>query len=236
MILPSIDLMDGKAVQLQQGKTKILEREDVMALAEEFSRYGDLAVIDLDAARSINGDGSERKDSNRELVKTLCRRYPCRVGGGIRTRADAQELLAAGARKLIIGTAAEPGLLCTLPRERIIVALDALQGKVTSNGWQRIIEESVSARAQRLEQYCSGFLYTCIEREGMLQGPDLQTARMLARQTINRIGRRRHQHGSGRARHRRRRHGLPAGHGHLHGCTVACRRIHQRAAIPASKG
>ena len=127
MIIPSIDLMDGKAVQLIQGKEKVLERSDVVELAMEFRKYGEIAVIDLDAALG--------KGDNLALVKELCSIADCRVGGGIRTISKAGELLRAGARKVIIGTKATPDFLRELPKERVIVAVDCKQGKVVDDGW-----------------------------------------------------------------------------------------------------
>ncbi len=103
MIVPSIDLMDGHAVQLVGGREKVLDAGDPLAVAEKFAVVGELAVIDLDAALG--------RGSNRDVMLELVRRYPCRVGGGIRTVEQALEWLDAGARKVILGTAATPEVL-----------------------------------------------------------------------------------------------------------------------------
>lgn len=174
MIIPSIDLIQGKAVQLEQGRTKKLEREDVFALAQEFTKYGEIAVIDLDAALG-NGD-------NRELIKILCQKAPCRVGGGIRTVEEAQEIIAAGAEKVIIGTKAVEGgvnhkfltdLKTAIRRERIIVALDFKGRQVVTRGWRHNTEKRWIDLVQELEGYCSEILFTNTEREGLMEGTDL---------------------------------------------------------------
>src|SRR3989338_11077304 len=128
MIIPSIDLINGKAVQLKQGKEKVLEREDVLELALEFRKYGEIAVIDLDAAFG--------KGNNIELIKQICKIADCRVGGGIRTVKKANEILGFGAKKIIIGTKATPKFLKQLPKDRIIVAIDAKDGFVVNKGWK----------------------------------------------------------------------------------------------------
>jgi phosphoribosyl-AMP cyclohydrolase / phosphoribosyl-ATP pyrophosphohydrolase len=171
VIVASIDLIDGKAVQLERGRRLVLERDDVLALAERFGRLGEIAVIDLDAAL---GQGE-----NTELILALCRVARCRVGGGIRSVDIAQRYLRGGACAIIIGTAASPEFLAQLPRERVIVALDARNGNVTLDGWRSTENESPLARAERLAPYCAGFLYTAVEREGMLGGIDLTGAREL---------------------------------------------------------
>lgn len=167
MIIPSIDIMDGKAVQLQQGQKKVLERENVFELAEEFVKYGDIAVIDLDAAMG--------KGDNTELIKKLCKKFPCRVGGGIRSKEKALEYLNAGASKIIIGTAATPELLKDLPKNKIIAAIDTKKGKITTEGWQTVTENTPQQKVKELEDYCYGFLYTIVDKEGMMQGTELDS-------------------------------------------------------------
>ncbi len=174
MIVSSIDIVGDKAVQLQQGERLVIERDDVFELADRFGRCGEIAVIDIDAAR---GTGE-----NRALIEALCKRARCRVGGGIRDVETARRYLRAGAQSLIIGTAATPALLAKLPRERVIVALDARDGKVATHGWRRASDETPLERARELEALCAGFLFTQIEREGMLGGLDLERARSLRAQ------------------------------------------------------
>lgn len=179
MIIPSIDIMNGKAVQLRQGETKVLEREDVFELARDFSLYGEIAVIDLDAAMG--------KGSNSELIKKLCRLYPCRVGGGIRDKEKAFDFLKAGASKIIIGTAANKELLQQLPASKIIVAIDTKKGKITTEGWQKITDNTPEALIKELEDYCYGFLYTIVDKEGMLQGADLEAFKHIIKMTPRKV-------------------------------------------------
>ena len=177
MIIPSIDLMDGKAVQLKQGKEKVLERDDVIALAKEFSTYGELAIIDLDAALGI-GD-------NLELVKKICAIADCRVGGGIRSRERARELLQAGAKKIIIGTKASPDFLKDLPKERIIVAIDTKDGEVVTEGWTKSTKRKPGEVMKELEPYCSEFLFTNVNKEGLMQGYEMEIIKKLSTATKN---------------------------------------------------
>jgi len=182
MIIPSIDLMGGKAIQLRQGKEKVLERDNPVELAAEFSKYGEVAVIDLDAALGRN-DGQD----NFELVKKLCKVADCRVGGGIRTIERANELLAAGAKKIIIGTAATPEFLSQLPKDRLIVALDSKQGKVVDKGWTNDTGKATEALAKELEPFCSEFLYTNVDREGLMQGVDFGAIDSVRAATKNKL-------------------------------------------------
>ncbi len=178
MIIPSIDIMGGKAVQLRQGKDLVLtEERDPVALAREFNRYGEVAVIDLDAAMG--------KGDNLDLIREICRVADVRAGGGIRDEKRGQELLRAGARRLIIGTSATPEFLQKFPAERVMVAIDHKDGEVVDQGWTSGTGESFLERAKRLEPYCGGFLCTFVATEGTMQGMDLDTLRSVQAQ-INR--------------------------------------------------
>lgn len=179
MIIPSIDLMGGKAVQLRQGSEKVLERADVLALAREFSKYGELVVIDLDAAFG-RGD-------NLALVKQLCREFDCRVGGGIRTAERANEILRAGARKIIIGTKAEPEFLRLFPKERLVVAIDSKDGYVVNEGWTKKTGRAPEKVVKELEPYCSEFLFTNVNFEGLMKGFDMGAVKRLKEATKNKL-------------------------------------------------
>jgi len=170
VIIPSIDLMEGRAVQLRRGTERVLvSDDDPLDLARRFAFYGEIAVVDLDAALG--------RGSNRDLVRALCRVAPCRVGGGLRSEADLIDLISCGAVKLIVGSAAAPELLSRLPREWLMVALDARDGRAVDDGWRRETGESPLARARRLAPYCSGFLFTQVEVEGTLRGVPLDRVR-----------------------------------------------------------
>ncbi len=184
MVIASIDIKGGKVVQLRQGRDTVLERDDALALIDDFNRYGEVAIIDLDAAL---GSGS-----NDEIVKKLLRRAECRVGGGIRTVERARELVSLGAQKVIIGSAAfrtEAGfeinhsflesLVAAIGRERIIVAIDAWEGEIVVDGWKTKTGLSLIPSAKALSKYAGDFLFTCTEREGMMQGIDLEQVRAL---------------------------------------------------------
>ena len=158
--------MDGKAVQLKQGKEKVVEREDVFELAEYFGRFGEIAVIDLDAAMG--------KGNNTELIKELCKVADCRVGGGIRTIEKAKEILSYGAKKIIIGTAASELFLSQLPRDKVLLAIDTRNGKIVTRGWQTETANTAEELVRRFDKLCSGYLYTIVEKEGMMGGTDVE--------------------------------------------------------------
>ena len=171
MIIPSIDLRDGQAVQLIGGETPCLEAGDPIAIAEQFRLAGEIAVVDLDAAL---GEGD-----NRAVISALCKVARCRVGGGIRDYDAARFYLDAGATGLVLGTAAEPKLLSRLPKDRVVVALDAKHGEVVVEGWRKGTGLDVIDRIRELKSYCAGFLVTFVEREGRMAGTDLERARTI---------------------------------------------------------
>lgn len=171
MIIPSIDLMSGKAVQLKQGKEKVLEREDVLELAKYYSRFGEVAVIDLDAAMG--------KGDNEELIRKICQVAHCRVGGGIRDVDKAKRIIANGAKKIIIGTAANEEFLSKLPKDKVIVAIDAKNGKVTTEGWTKELNSTPEEFVKRFDNLCSGYLYTIVEKEGMMGGTDIEAIKQI---------------------------------------------------------
>ncbi|MFK7961076.1 MAG: histidinol dehydrogenase [Phycisphaerales bacterium] len=173
MIIPSIDLAQGRAVQLEQGRDLRIDAGDPDPIAARFARVGPIAVVDLDAALG-RGD-------NRAVMESLVDRFPCRVGGGIRTREDVVRWLDRGADAVVVGTAADPELFRGLPRERLVAALDARDGQVMVEGWRTGTGRGVIDRMDELRPYVGGFLVTTIEREGCLVGADLEAAADLRR-------------------------------------------------------
>ncbi len=185
MLIPSIDLMGGKIVQLVQGEKKALEFDDFEPWIERFSKYALVQLIDLDAAMG--------RGNNRALVRSLVRRLPCQVGGGIRTGEIAQELLAGGARRVVIGSSLiEDGKINTafaetlagqIGAEKLIFAVDSKGGKVAIRGWRQVTEISAAQMIRALEPWCSAFLYTHIDTEGLLLGMPLEVVSELRRAT-----------------------------------------------------
>lgn len=173
MIVPSIDIMDGRAVQLRRGKDFVLDGGDPVERLEEFSIAGEVAVVDLDAALG--------RGSNAELIRDLVRRGPCRVGGGIRDLDTARRWLDAGATQVVIGTAATPEFCGALPRERVIAAVDAELGHVVIDGWRSSTGVPVLQRVGELAPVVGGFLFTQVEKEGEMKGFDRAAVAAVAR-------------------------------------------------------
>ncbi|MCK6573721.1 phosphoribosyl-ATP diphosphatase [Myxococcota bacterium] len=171
MIVPSIDLMDGQTVQLVGGKTRALEAGDPRPIASKFRLAGDIAVIDLDAALG--------RGSNAHLIRDLVKLARCRVGGGIRSVQAALDWLDAGAASVILGTMAKPEILQQLPRERVIAALDAVDGEVVVEGWTKGTGTTIIERMHALRDLVGGFLVTFVEREGRLGGTNLDAVAAL---------------------------------------------------------
>jgi len=175
MLIPCIDLMDGKAVQLVRGRRKALEA-DPMEMVRKFKGFPIIHVIDLDAALG--------RGNNDKIVARICRKAACRVGGGVRTVERARELAKLGARQIIIGTAAfaEGGInrkfLAAAKRavgkKRLIVALDTARGHIVVRGWRARTALRAEDTMPHLEPYCAGFLCTYVDKEGMMQGTNLR--------------------------------------------------------------
>ncbi|MCC6858579.1 MAG: 1-(5-phosphoribosyl)-5-[(5-phosphoribosylamino)methylideneamino] imidazole-4-carboxamide isomerase [Bryobacterales bacterium] len=181
MIIPCIDLMDGKVVQLVQGREKALEAEGPLEMLERFRAFPQIQVIDLDAAMG--------RGSNGEIVRLLASRAVVRAGGGVRSVERARDLVEQGAHRIIVGTAAFhsdginreflEALAAAAGRERLIVALDSKGGRIVVKGWRSATNLEAEQVLKQLEPYCSGFLCTYVDKEGMLQGTDLEWFRRL---------------------------------------------------------
>jgi phosphoribosylformimino-5-aminoimidazole carboxamide ribotide isomerase len=176
LIIPCIDLMDGKVVQLVQGRKKVLEGPSPDEMLERFVRFPQIQVIDLDAAMG--------KGSNGAILDYLARRATIRAGGGVRTVQRARELMEQGAHRVIIGTAAftsaSPNfeflsnLRTAVGASQLTIALDSKDGHIVVKGWQEATQWTAINLISELEPYCSGFLCTYVDKEGMMQGTDLR--------------------------------------------------------------
>ncbi len=181
MIIPCIDLMDGKVVQLVQGRRKALEGGTPEEMLRLFSPFPEIQVIDLDAAMG--------RGANDAIVEWIAARARTRIGGGVRTPERARRLLEQGAGKVIVGTAAfsstgiNEGFLRAavkaVGREHLIIALDSMHGRIVVKGWRESTNLEAEQVISLLEPYCSGFLCTYVDKEGMLEGTDLEWFRRL---------------------------------------------------------
>jgi phosphoribosylformimino-5-aminoimidazole carboxamide ribotide isomerase len=176
MIIPCIDLMDGKVVQLIQGREKALEGGSPLEMLQRFASFPQIQLIDLDAAMN--------KGSNDALVELVASRSLARIGGGVRSAERARALIEQGAYRVIVGTAAFDREKLTeiadaATPERLIIALDSKRGKVVTHGWQEATNHTAEEMIPHLEPFCSGFLCTYVDKEGMLQGTDLDWFRRL---------------------------------------------------------
>ena len=191
MLIPSIDLMDGRIVQLEQGKNLRLAFDDFEYWIEKFSRYPLVQLIDLDAAM--------RQGDNAALVAQIARRLPCQVGGGIRSAARAREILDAGARRVIIGSAlfSEDGkvntefasmLAANVGAESLVAGIDTKNGRIAVKGWKAQVALTADEVIPLLDPHVAGYLYTHVDGEGLMQGFPIDAAARLrgltARQLI----------------------------------------------------
>ena len=189
MLVPAMDLMAGKIVQLVQGEKKALEFLDPEPWIERFASFPLVHLIDLDAAK--------RSGNNRAIVERLLQKLPCQVGGGIGTLEDARALLDDGARSVILGSA----LVCegrvnlklaqeladALGSERLVFAVDARRGKVTTDAWRGETQLTPENMMRELEPWCGAFLYTHVDGEGLMQGLPLDIVRGLRNATSRRL-------------------------------------------------
>jgi len=189
MIIPCIDLMDGKVVQLVRGREKALEGESPDTMLERFSAFPVIQVIDLDQAI---GQGS-----NLPIVRRIAGRARTWVGGGVRTLERAEDLVRSGAERVIVGTAAicdngpNSDFLEALARsigpERLIVSLDSMNGRIVVRGWRESTALTAEEVISRFEPYCGAFLCTYVDKEGTMQGTDLEWYRRLRAATDHEI-------------------------------------------------
>jgi phosphoribosylformimino-5-aminoimidazole carboxamide ribotide isomerase len=191
VLIPCIDLQDGKAVQLVHGRKRELAIADIASLLKAFKRYEWLHIIDLDAAM--------RKGNNTELVRELCKtaaesyRMKVRVGGGIRTVSHADKMINCGARQIIVGSAAFKSgrvngpffrqLTQRVEKASIVVALDTTKGQILVNGWREKLQLGPADVIAELEPFCSAFLCTDVDREGTMSGADFEWFRRLRKIT-----------------------------------------------------
>jgi phosphoribosylformimino-5-aminoimidazole carboxamide ribotide isomerase len=196
MLIPSIDLRKGKVVQLVQGEKLAIESDDLDGWIEKFSSFPAVQLIDLDAAMGVG--------TNDALVRHISARLPVRVGGGIRSVGRAEDVLAAGAKAVIVGSAffdvrrsAEEGgvikhdfaraLAAAIGMERVIGAVDAKGGRVVIHGWKTSLPITPVQAVKALEPYCGEFLYTHVDKEGLMQGTDMDAIKAVASATSSKV-------------------------------------------------
>jgi phosphoribosylformimino-5-aminoimidazole carboxamide ribotide isomerase len=189
MLIPSIDLMGGKIVQLVQGSRKELEFDNFQYWIARFLDYPMVQLIDLDAAM---GTGE-----NTSLVQMIAEHLPCQVGGGIRTPEAATKMLALGAKKVIVGSAllkngavdldVAQAFTHAAAAARLIFAVDSRDGKVAIKGWKEATDLTPEQMIRATEDYCGGFLYTNIETEGMMQGIPFEVIARLRKATSKKL-------------------------------------------------
>ena len=189
MLIPSIDLMGGKIVQLVQGKKKALEFDSFEEWIDRFSKYPLVQLIDLNAATG-RGD-------NAALVRDFAQRLPCQLGGGIRSLDAARASLELGARRIILGSSLiSNGAINSvfaqqaaekLGVDKLVFAVDSIGGHVAIRGWQETTTVTALEMIQALEPFCAAFLYTHIDTEGLLQGFPLEVAQRLRQATSKQL-------------------------------------------------
>lgn len=182
MLIPSIDLLGGQIVQLVQGEKLRLAFDDFEFWIKKFSKFPLVQLIDLDAAM--------RQGDNSALVAQIAKRLPVQVGGGIHSIERAQQVLDAGAKRVIIGSAlfsAEgavntefaASLAAGVGAERVVAGIDTKNGRIAVKGWKAQVELTPDEAIPQLDPYASAFLYTHVDGEGLMQGFPVATAARL---------------------------------------------------------
>jgi phosphoribosylformimino-5-aminoimidazole carboxamide ribotide isomerase len=189
MLIPSIDLMGGKVVQLVQGEKKALEFDNFDEWVAKFASFPLVQLIDLDAAMG--------RAANSELVRFFVTKLPCQVGGGIRSIEATRATLQLGAKRVIVGsTLIRDGAINTefaqelsteFGPEKLVFAIDARGGKIAIRGWKEITTITPLAVVKALDPYCGAFLYTHIDTEGMMKGLPLEPVRELRAATTKQL-------------------------------------------------
>lgn len=189
MLIPSIDLQAGRIVQLVQGEKLAIQATDPEVWIRKFSGFPKVQLIDLDAAKGQGG--------NAAMVADICRRLPCRVGGGIRSIERAQAVLDDGAHAVIASSALfrngdvdlefAGALASSVGAERVIAAVDSRGGHVAIHGWRTVLPLTAVDAVRALEPFCGEFLYTHVDREGLMQGTDIDAILAVRRATTRRV-------------------------------------------------
>ena len=189
MLIPSIDLMGGRIVQLVQGEKLKLAFDDFDYWIDRFAKYPLVQLIDLDAAM--------RQGNNQELIEMVCKRLPCQVGGGLRTPEDGQRLLDAGAKRVIYGSSlfSETGVDKTfaaslkkvLGEDALCFSVDTKNGRVATKGWKESVDLTPEEAITWLEDFCAAFLYTNVDTEGTMQGFPMDIAAILRSTTARQL-------------------------------------------------
>src|ERR1041384_6251809 len=189
MLIPSIDLQGGKIVQLVQGEKLAIASDDLDGWIAKFSKFPKIQLIDLDAAMS--------RGHNDELVRQIAAKLPCRVGGGVRSGRRAAELIAAGARLFrrspdgdlsqMIDYDFARALADCVGMHRLIAAVDSRAGRVCIHGWKTVLPLTAVPARQLLEGYCEEFLYTHVDKEGLMQGTDMNAIKAVAKATERKL-------------------------------------------------
>ncbi len=196
MLIPSIDLQGGKVVQLVQGDKLAISSDDLDGWIAKFAKFPKVQLIDLDAAMS--------RGNNDALVRQIAAQLPCRVGGGVRNVRRAEELIAAGAQAVIAGSGLfrrgdgsdlsrmidhdfARALADTVGMSRVIGAVDSRAGRICIHGWKTMLPLTAVQAVRLLEGYCDEFLYTHVDKEGLMEGTDMDAIKAVAKATERKI-------------------------------------------------